>query len=83
LIATQQEFLRKNALDVSIAATTTTIVAGRRATTFDFEGLLQGRLKRRRFLFVDVATRTYRIVYDHSSPLNTTVLQSLVFSDSV
>ena len=80
LISSQQEFLRSNALDPVLSATGDTTLAGRQATTFDFEGLLQGRLKRRRFVFVDVAARTYRVVYDHTSPLNAVVLQSLVFS---
>ena len=81
LIASQQEFLRTNALDAVMTATRGTKLTGRHATTFDFEGLLQGRLKRRRFVFLDTATRTYRIVYDFSSPLNELVLQSLVFSE--
>jgi hypothetical protein len=31
----------------------------------------------RRFLFIDGRQRTYRLVFDPTSPLNLTVLQSL------
>ena len=77
LIATQQQFLRGNAPDAELGAIVTTTLAARPATAFDFKGTLQGRLKARRFLFVDGAHHTYRVVYDPTSPLNETVLQSL------
>ena len=77
LVATQQQFLRGNAPDAELTPTTTTTIGTRTATTFDFKGTLQGRLKARRFLFVDGARYTYRVVYDYTSPLNETVLKSL------
>jgi hypothetical protein len=82
LIATQQQFLRGNAADAELTKTATTSVGARTATTFDFKGTLQERLKARRFLFVDGARHTYRIVYDHTSPLNETVFQSLEIDPS-
>ena len=82
LVTTQQQFLRGNAPDAELSPTATTTVGTRTATTFDFKGTLQERLKARRFLFVDGAHHTYRIVYDHTSPLNETVLQSLEIDPS-
>jgi len=77
LVATQQQFLRGNAPDAELGAVGTTTLGARTATSFDFKGTLQDRLKERRFLFVDGAEHTYRVVYDYSSPLNETVLRSL------
>ena len=82
LVTTQQQFLRGNAPDAELTKTATTTVGARDATTFDFKGTLQERLKARRFLFVDGARHTYRIVYDYTSPLNETVLQSLEIDPS-
>ena len=76
LVKTQQQFLRGSAPDAELTAVGTTTVGERTATTFDFKGTLQHRLKERRFLFVDGAAHTYRVVYDPTSPLNETVLQS-------
>jgi hypothetical protein len=45
---------------------------------FAFTGILGGQPRVRRFLFVDAADRTYRIVYDPTSTLNRTVFRTLV-----
>jgi hypothetical protein len=76
LIAQQHTFLLMYAKNPVISATAATVLDGRSATTFDFDGVLQGKLKRRRFVFVNGATRTYRVVYDYTSPLNELVLSS-------
>ena len=53
-------------------------------TTFRFEGQLQGKLKKRIFLFTDGpgpgnSNRTYRIVHDPRSALNTQALAGFRF----
>ena len=82
LVADQLAFLRDRAPD----GRTTPPAAGRvgrfNGTTFDFAGTLQGRFKERRFLFVDVDGRTYRVVFDPTSGLNASMLDRLVFSES-
>jgi hypothetical protein len=50
-------------------------------TTFEFEGQLQGRFKRRRFVFVDGPRRMYRMVFDPTSAANWRVLDSLQWLD--
>jgi hypothetical protein len=80
LIAQQHTFLLMYAKNPLISATAATVLDGRSATTFDFDGVLQGKLKRRRFVFVNGATRTYRVVYDYTSPLNELVLSSLTLT---
>lgn len=42
-----------------------------------FQGTLQNRWKERKFFFVDGPRRTYRIVHDPRSELNSKALQSL------
>jgi hypothetical protein len=76
-IAAQQAFLAQHAKEQRIGATAATTVTGRDATTFDFEGWLQGRWKVRRFLFVDAGGCTHRIVFDPTSRLNHDVLATL------
>jgi hypothetical protein len=49
---------------------------------FAFTGTLGGLPRVRRFLFVDTAERTYRIVYDPTSTLNRTVLRTLVVGEA-
>lgn len=76
-ITTQQAFLTEHAKDLQIGATTATTLKGLDATTFDFEGWLQGRWKVRRFLFVDAGGCTHRIVFDPTSRLNHDLLAAL------
>ena len=46
-------------------------------TAFNFEGMLEGKFKVRRFLFADSGGRTYRFVYDPTSSLNEEVLKTV------
>lgn len=46
-------------------------------TTFDFSGHLQGKWKERRFLWLDHAGRSYRIILDPTSKLNVEILGTL------
>ncbi len=78
LVAAQRTFLADNATGETIGDVRVTILSDRPATTFDFEGFLQGRIKTRRFCFVDTA-RTYRVVYDPTSARNEAVLTTLRF----
>jgi hypothetical protein len=77
-IAAQQSILAEHAQDHRIGAVASTTVNGRAATTFDFEGWLQGRRKVRRFLFIDAGGCTHRIVFDPTSTLNHDILAALV-----
>jgi len=78
-ISAQQTFLAEHATDYRIGAAAPTMVNGLAATTFDFEGWLQGRWKIRRFLFVDAGGCTHRIVFDPTSTLNHDILGALEF----
>ena len=49
---------------------------------FRFTGILGGQPKARRFVFVDTADRTFRIVYDPTSTLNAAVLRTLVIGEA-
>lgn len=77
LVKEQQDFLRERSEDGNLTEITRETLAHQEATTFDFRGTLQGRWKERRFLFLDGASRTYRVVYDPTSPLNVRLLSSL------
>lgn len=79
LVAAQQTFLAEHAKDHRIGTATRTIVNGLAATTFDFEGWLQGRWKVRRFFFIDAGGCTHRVVFDPTSALNHDVLAALEF----
>lgn len=79
LAGEQQEFLREHSADGSLTDITQGTVGNFSGTTFDFRGTLQGKWKERRFLFVDSATRTFRVVHDPTSTLNLEVLKSLAF----
>jgi hypothetical protein len=57
------------------------VVGNFRATEFSFEGTLGGQWKSRRFIFLDSALRTYRIIYDPRSTLNEQILASLVLQE--
>jgi hypothetical protein len=78
-ITAQHAFLAEHAKDHRFGKTTSTTVNGRAATTFDFEGWLQGRWKVRRFLFIDAGGCTHRVVFDPTSPLNHNLLAALEF----
>ena len=77
LASEQQAYLREEASNGHLSAIQPGIVGHFTGTTFDFQGLLQGRWKVRRFLFVDTPQRTYRIVFDPTSPLNEQILDTL------
>jgi hypothetical protein len=79
LAAEQQAFLRDHSSDGDVTAPRAGHVGRLDGTMFEFAGTLQGRFKRRRFLFVDAGARTYRVVFDPTSAPNTVVLDSLVF----
>lgn len=79
LMSGQHAFLADNAENANIGDASSGKLGGLAATSFDFEGWLQGRMKTRRFLFVDTS-RTYRVVYDPTSSHNEAVLDSLRFS---
>ena len=78
-VAAQREFLATNATNHRIGPASSAVVNGLPATTFDFEGWLQGRWKVRRFLFVDAGGCTHRIVFDPTSRLNHDLLAALEF----
>lgn len=48
---------------------------------FAFTGTLGDQLRVRRFLFVDAADRTFRIVYDQTSALNRAALRTLAIGE--
>ena len=77
LVRSQHAFLTEQSSQGRIGTVGRGRVEPYDATTFDFEGPLQGRWKVRRFLFVDGAHRTYRIVFDPTSALNGRVLDTL------
>ncbi len=82
LVKEQQDFLREHSGDGNLTEITRETLANHEGTTFDFRGTLQGRWKERRFLFLDGPHRTYRVVYDPTSPLNVLSLRSLAFFGS-
>jgi hypothetical protein len=75
----QQAFLRVHCTDGQLSDIRHGKLAGHTGTTFDFGGTLGSRWKDRRFLFIDGPRRTYRIVYDPTSPLNEWILRRLKF----
>lgn len=77
LAGQQQEFLRNNSSDGILTDIVQGVVGNHAGTTFDFRGTLQGKWKERRFLFIDSARRTFRIVHDPTSSVNLEVLMSL------
>ena len=77
LAGEQQAFLREHSADGSLTDITQGTVGNFSGTTFDFRGTLQGKWKERRFLFIDSATRTFRVVHDPTSKLNSEILYSL------
>ncbi|HTE52352.1 MAG TPA: hypothetical protein VK698_15980 [Kofleriaceae bacterium] len=79
--AGQRTFLEEQSPGGRLSETAATTFRGRDATAFDFVGILGGRRKARRFVFVDSASRTCRVVTDPSSPANAGILDSLVIGD--
>lgn len=79
-VAQQQRFLAEHSPDGAYAPAQARTVKSLPATEFGFQGTLNGRWKVRRFLFVDTAARTYRIIYDPISDLNAQVLDSLMIA---
>lgn len=77
LVRDQQVFLQENSPDGTCSEAAHGTLHHLAGTTFDFSGTLQNRWKVRRFLFVDGPKRTYRIVHDPTSELNTHALQTL------
>lgn len=77
LVKEQQEHLGAQSADGKLTEMTWETLASHTGTTFDFGGTLQGRWKERRFLFLDGLSRTYRVVYDPTSPLNVQTLRAL------
>lgn len=73
----QQDFLRQQSPEGTLGEIRQAALGDLPATTFDFRGRLQGRWKERRFLFVDGAARTYRVVHDPTSSLNVQALERL------
>ena len=80
-VTAQQAFLAEHAKDHRIGATMSVTVNDLAATTFDFEGWLQGRWKVRRFVFVDARGCTHRIVFDPTSRLNHDVVATLKIAE--
>jgi len=80
-VAEQKAFLTRQSSDAAITATKQSVVRSSRATEFGFEGTLGGRWKVRRFIFLESALRTYRIIYDPRSTVNEQILASLVIQE--
>lgn len=77
-VAEQKAFLASRSPDAAITATRQSVVHSLSATEFSFEGMLDGQWKVRRFIFLDSAHRTYRIIYDPRSEGNEQILDTLV-----
>ncbi len=50
---------------------------GRAAASLDFEGVLGGQPRRRRFVWLDLGPRTLRIVCEPTSPSNAAIIATL------
>jgi hypothetical protein len=77
-VAGQRASLASRSPAAAITAMQRSVVRTWRASEFRFEGALGGRWKVRRFLFLDSAMRTFRIIYDPRSTMNEQILESLV-----
>jgi hypothetical protein len=80
-VAGQRDSLASRSPDAALTPTRQTVVGGFEASEFRFEGTLDGQWKVRRFIFLDTALRTYRVIYDPRSAANEEILDSLVFED--
>jgi hypothetical protein len=81
VVTEQKAFLTRQSSDAAITTTKQSVVRGFRATEFGFEGTLGGQWKIRRFIFLDSAVRTYRIIYDPRSIVNQQILDSFVIQE--
>lgn len=77
LVEDQQTFLQKNSADGTFSEAMPGMLHHLEGTIFDFRGTLQNRWKVRKFFFVDGPNRTYRIVHDPTSALNTQAFLTL------
>ena len=82
-IADQRGDLRHRAPDATIGEPEATEIAGRPATAFTFDGRLGEMRRCRRFVFVDTAARTLRIVSDPGSSTNEAILATLVLDEAI
>lgn len=76
-VAGQRASLSSRSSDATMTAAKQSKVHTFGATEFHFEGALQGRWKVRRFIFLDSAIRTYKVIYDPRSAVNEYILDSL------
>ena len=81
-IAEQRADLRQRAPDATIGEPEKAEIAGRPASAFTFDGQLGEARRRRRFVYVDTAARTLRIVVDPGSPANEAILATLVLDET-
>lgn len=77
----QRRFISEHALSRHPGECTPATFGHLQGTTFAFEGELQGKLKKRVFLFVEGPNRTYRLVHDPRSSLNPAALAAFHFLD--
>jgi hypothetical protein len=75
----QRDSLASRSPDAALTPTKQSVVRGFDATEFRFEGTLDGQWKVRRFIFLDTALRTYRVICDPRFAANEEILGSLVF----
>jgi hypothetical protein len=81
-IAEQRRSLRERAPAARIGPARTTRMLGRAATSFRFDGELGGHHRVRRFTYLDVGARTFRIVVDPTSAATRRILATLEFADA-
>jgi hypothetical protein len=81
-IAEQRRSLRERAPAARIGRAREARPSGRPGTSFRFDGDLGGQRRVRRFTYVDVGPRTFRIVVDPTSPATRRILATLVFVDA-
>ena len=73
----QRTSLSGRAPDRHLTRVRTTTLGGLPGTAFRFTGTLGGQRTVRRFVFIDSADRTCRVIYDPTSSLNRRVLRTL------
>jgi hypothetical protein len=80
-VTAERDWLEANATDTTIGPVEATVVAGRPATGFDFDGTVGGARRVRQFRFVATDPGSVRIVLDPTSATNRSILASLVIRD--